>query len=93
MSVDPVELTADLIRCKSVTPAEGGAISLLERLLNEHGFECHRCDRNGIANLYARTAGEGPLFGFGGHTDVVPEGDPTLWTHPPYEAVISDDQL
>lgn len=93
MSVDPVKLTADLIRCRSVTPAEGGAITLLERLLGEHGFVVHRCDRNGIANLYARTPGEGPLFGFGGHTDVVPEGDASRWTHPPFDAVIAEDQL
>ena len=93
MSVDPVELTADLIRCRSVTPAEGGAIALLERVLGAHGFACHRCDRNGIANLYARTPGDGPLFGFGGHTDVVPEGDAALWTHPPFDGVISDGQL
>ena len=93
MKIDPVDLTADLIRCNSVTPAEGGAISLLESLLTENGFNCHRCDRNGIANLYARTPGDGPLFGFGGHTDVVPEGDATQWTHPPFAGTIADDQL
>ena len=93
MKIDPVELTADLIRCRSVTPAEGGAIELLERLLADNGFECHRCDRNGIANLYARTPGDGPLLGFGGHTDVVPEGDASGWTHPPFDGVIADDQL
>jgi len=93
MKIDPVDLTADLIRCNSVTPAEGGAISLLESLLTENGFNCHRCDRNGIANLYARTPGDGPLFGFGGHTDVVPEGDATQWTHPPFAGIIADDQL
>lgn len=93
MSVDPVELTADLIRCRSVTPAEGGAIALLQRLLNENGFDCTRCDRNDIANLYARTPGNGPLFGFAGHTDVVPEGDAAQWTHPPFDGVIADEQL
>lgn len=92
--IDPVDLTRDLIRCNSVTPAEGGAIQLLQALLTENGFECHRCDRNGIANLYARTPpSNGPIFGFGGHTDVVPEGDASLWTHPPFEGVIADDQL
>lgn len=93
MKIDPVDLTADLVRCKSVTPAEGGAIALLARVLSENGFDCHRCDRNGIANLYARTPGDGPLFGFGGHTDVVPEGDPALWTHPPFAAAIDRGQL
>ncbi len=93
MKIDPVNLAADLIRCNSVTPAEGGAIQLLETLLGQNGFVCHRCDRNGIANLYARTPNNGPLFGFGGHTDVVPEGDSKAWTHPPFDGVVADGQL
>ncbi len=51
--IDPVELTADLIRCPSVTPEEGGAIALLERLLAPLGFACTRISRGGIENLYA----------------------------------------
>ena len=93
MKIDPVALSDVLIRCNSVTPAEGGAIQLLEKLLGENGFECHRCDRNDIANLYARTPSNGPIFGFGGHTDVVPEGDQSLWAHPPFDGVIAEDQL
>ena len=75
--VDPVALTADLVRCASVTPEEGGALVLLERLLGAAGFECARADRQGIANLYARWGGKGAArsFGFNGHTDVVPLGD------------------
>ncbi|MEM9096742.1 MAG: succinyl-diaminopimelate desuccinylase [Pseudomonadota bacterium] len=91
--IDPVALTADLIRCNSVTPAEGGAIALMERTLAAHGFDCHRCDRNGIANLFARSPGEGPVFGFGGHTDVVPPGDEAAWTHPPFSAAEEDGVL
>ena len=51
---DPVALTAELIRCPSVTPAEGGAIALIEARLAAAGFRTVRVDRNGIANLYAR---------------------------------------
>ena len=57
--VDPVALTADLVRCASVTPEEGGALVLLERLLGAAGFECARADRQGIANLYARWGARG----------------------------------
>ena len=93
--IDPVALTADLIRCNSVTPLEGGALVLLERLLSEAGFTCTRVDRGGIANLYARwgTRGNGKAFGFNGHTDVVPVGDEAAWTFPPFGAVVDGDWM
>ncbi|MGL4238073.1 MAG: succinyl-diaminopimelate desuccinylase [Tabrizicola sp.] len=90
--IDPVELTAKLIRCPSVTPAEGGAIALLAGVLAGAGFTCTRVDRGGIANLYARwgKAGANRAFGFNGHTDVVPVGDAAAWTHDPFGAEIED---
>ncbi|MCL4067718.1 succinyl-diaminopimelate desuccinylase [Pseudomonas sp. GX19020] len=90
--VDPAELTARLIRCNSVTPAEGGALVLLEALLSEAGFACTRVDRGGIANLYARWGirGANRSFGFNGHTDVVPVGDAAAWTQDPFGAVVVD---
>jgi len=93
--VDPVALTVDLIRCPSVTPNEGGAIELLQSLLSGAGFECHRADRGGIANLYARWGAKGhaKTFGFNGHTDVVPEGDPGDWSVEPFSATIKDGQI
>lgn len=92
---DPVALTADLVRCASVTPEEGGAIALMQRMLTEAGFDCHRCDRGGIANLFARWGDKGHprSFGFNGHTDVVPPGDAAGWTHPPFGGVIADGKL
>ncbi|MEM7488344.1 MAG: succinyl-diaminopimelate desuccinylase [Pseudomonadota bacterium] len=95
MTVDPVDLTARLVRCPSVTPEEGGALVLLEDLLSEAGFACTRVDRNGTANLYARWGDKGHprTFGFNGHTDVVPVGDAAAWTHDPFGAVIADGWL
>jgi succinyl-diaminopimelate desuccinylase len=90
---DPVELTAALIRCPSVTPEEGGAIALLERLLAANGFRTHRADRGGIANLYARWGTAAPVLGFNGHTDVVPPGDPAAWRHPPFAAETEGGRL
>ncbi len=89
---DPVELTANLIRCASVTPEEGGALVLLERLLSAGGFECTRVDRGEVSNLYARwgTKGHARTFGFNGHTDVVPVGDEAAWTRAPFGAEIED---
>ena len=93
--VDPVALAADLIRCPSVTPAEGGALVLLERLLSQAGFACTRVDRNGTPNLFARWGQKGAArsFGFNGHTDVVPVGDTAAWTCDPFGGQISDGWL
>lgn len=94
-SLDPVQLTADLIRCNSVTPAEGGALVLLEGLLAQAGFTCTRVDRGGIANLFARWGAKGAnrSFGFNGHTDVVPVGDAAAWTHDPFGGEIVEGVL
>lgn len=90
---DPIALTADLIRCPSVTPAEGGAIALLETRLAAAGFRTQRADRNGIANLFARWGTDGPVLGFNGHTDVVPPGDASLWRHPPFSGEIAEGMI
>ena len=89
---DPVALTAALIRCNSVTPAEGGALVLLEDLLSRAGFDCHRVDRGLVSNLFARWGRRGAnrTFGFNGHTDVVPVGDAAAWTQDPFGAAIVD---
>ena len=89
---DPVRLTADLIRCETVTPTEGGALQLLEAVLGEAGFTCRRVDRNGTPNLFARWGRKGAnrTFGFNGHTDVVPVGDRLAWTRDPFGAEIVD---
>lgn len=92
---DPVELTASLVRCASVTPVEGGALELLQSRLGEAGFLCMRVDRGGVSNLFARWGGKAHprTFGFNGHTDVVPVGDEAAWTHPPFGAEIHDGFL
>lgn len=93
--IDPVALTQALIRCPSVTPEEGGALVLLEKLLVEAGFDCTRVDRGNTPNLFARwgNAGHPRTFGFNGHTDVVPPGDETAWRHGPFSGHIEDDIL
>lgn len=92
---DAVELTCDLMRCPSVTPAEAGAIALLQDRLTAAGFECHRIDRGGISNLFARWGAKGAArtFGYNGHTDVVPVGDEAAWTYPPFGAEDHDGFL
>lgn len=93
--IDPVALTAELVRCASVTPEEGGALVLLEARLSAAGFECTRVDREGISNLFARWGHRGAnrSFGFNGHTDVVPIGNPEDWSVDPFGAEIRDGYL
>ncbi|MCF2905889.1 succinyl-diaminopimelate desuccinylase [Octadecabacter sp. CECT 8868] len=95
MTIDPIALTADLIRCPSVTPIEGGALQLLDELLTDAGFETWRVDRADTPNLYARWGARGAnkSFGFNGHTDVVPVGDEAAWTVDPFGAEIKDGIL
>ena len=95
---DSIALTQALIRCPSVTPEEGGALHLLHGLLQQAGFECHlvRFYESGtpdIDNLYARIGTGSPCLMFAGHTDVVPVGDETRWTHGPFAGEIVDGML
>ncbi|MFW2588585.1 succinyl-diaminopimelate desuccinylase [Sagittula sp. SSi028] len=95
MTIDPVDLTARLVRCPSVTPEEGGALVLLEDMLTQAGFDCTRVDRNGTSNLFARWGQKGHVrtFGFNGHTDVVPIGNRDDWEHDPFGAQIVDGMM
>jgi succinyl-diaminopimelate desuccinylase len=95
---DPVALTQALVRCPSVTPAEGGALALLDAVLSAEGFRVERpaFSQPGmpdIENLYARIGDEGPVLVIAGHTDVVPPGDLSAWTHDPFAAEIDDGVL
>ena len=85
--IDAADLTADLIKCSTITPNEGGALRLIEKKLSKHGFTCTRVDRGQVSNLFARW-GSGNTFGFNGHTDVVPVGDLSLWSVDPFGAEI-----
>ena len=95
---DPVKLAQALIRCRSVTPEEGGALSVLEGVLQPAGFACHRLAMRepgtpDVENLYARLGTGKPHLLFAGHTDVVPAGDEAGWSHPPFAAEIADGVL
>ena len=95
---DPVELAQALIRCNSVTPAEGGALTLLESALQPAGFGCHRLTMRepgtpDVENLYARLGTSGPHLCFAGHTDVVNAGDEQAWSHPPFAGVVDNGIL
>ena len=92
--VDPVRLLQDLLRCPSVTPAEGGALALIERTLAPAGFAVERpvfseAGTPDVENLFATIGAAGPHFVFAGHTDVVPPGDEAAWTHPPFSGDIA----
>jgi succinyl-diaminopimelate desuccinylase len=95
---DAVEIAQQLIRCPSVTPAEGGALDALGTILAAAGYEVHRVpfsDMNtpDIDNLFAKIGSGAPHFVFAGHTDVVPPGDAASWTHAPFSGQIANGEL
>jgi succinyl-diaminopimelate desuccinylase len=98
MTSDPVAIARDLVRCRSVTPEDGGALGVLQNLLAQAGFAVHRTvfaepGTAPIDNLYARIGASQPNLVFAGHTDVVPPGSETAWSHPPFAGEVSGDML
>jgi succinyl-diaminopimelate desuccinylase len=95
---DAVSITRDLVRCPSVTPADAGALGVLENILKYAGFEVHRVTFSepgtaDIDNLYARIGERAPHITFAGHTDVVPAGDEAAWTHGAFSGDVKDGFL
>lgn len=86
--IDPVALAQALIRRPSVTPADAGAMDVLQQTLADLGFRCRRLRFGEIENLYARHGDGRPNLCFAGHTDVVPVGDAEAWTTDPFEGEI-----
>ena len=98
MSADPVAIARDLLRCPSLTPAEGGALAFLGKTLKAASFAVHRMTfsepgADDVENLYARIGNTAPHLMFAGHTDVVPVGDEKDWTHPPFSGAVDNGQL
>ena len=98
MNADPVAIARDLIRCRSITPEEGGALAYLQRVLTDAGFSVHRkiFTESGTApveNFFARFGDTAPNLAFAGHTDVVPPGNEAAWHHAPFAGEIAGDKL
>ena len=95
MRPDPVDLTAQLVRCASVTPEDNGALDIIAAPLEAAGFSLTWVERGGIRNLFARWGSKGHArsFGFNGHTDVVPIGDAADWSQPPFGAKVIEGTM
>jgi succinyl-diaminopimelate desuccinylase len=91
--IDPIELAQALIRRPSVTPADAGAMQVLQERLEQLGFACRRMRFGEIENLYARRGTRGPNLCFAGHTDVVPPGETAAWRHGPFDGCIEQGLL
>jgi len=95
---DALSIARDLVRCPSVTPAEAGALGVLEKILKDAGFEVHRLTFGepgtaDVENLYARIGTSSRHITFAGHTDVVPPGDESAWTHGAFSGEVRDGFL
>jgi len=97
--IDAIRLAQALIRCPSVTPADAGALDVLEQHLAGIGFGCRRLNFQApgtaaISNLFAKFGrGQGRHFCFAGHSDVVPPGSLERWSLDPFKGEIIDDEL
>ena len=91
--IDPIDLARALIRRPSVTPADEGALDVLETALTAVGFACTRLKFEDVDNLYAHFGAGAPHFCFAGHTDVVPPGDEASWSTGPFDAEVKDGFL
>ncbi|WP_339333610.1 succinyl-diaminopimelate desuccinylase [uncultured Maricaulis sp.] len=90
---NPLPLAQALIRRPSITPADAGALGVLEAALEQLGFACRRYPFGEVDNLYARRGTASPCFLFAGHTDVVPPGAEADWQKPPFAAEAGDDGM
>jgi succinyl-diaminopimelate desuccinylase len=95
---DALSIAQALIRCPSVTPLDAGALGVLENLLKGHGFETHRvvfseAGTADVDNLYARLGTGAPHLTFAGHTDVVPPGEESAWSHGAFSGEVKDGYL
>ena len=90
---DTLDLTCELIRCRSVTPEDAGCMELIADRLLPQGFTLEQLDFGDTRNLYMRHGTEAPLLVFLGHTDVVPSGPEAKWRSPPFEPSIRDGLL
>ena len=95
---DALSIARDLVRCRSVTPADAGALDVLQNILEHAGFEVHRVTFGepgtaDVDNLYARIGASAPHLTFAGHTDVVPAGDEAAWSHGAFAGEVKDGLL
>ncbi|HTM63510.1 MAG TPA: succinyl-diaminopimelate desuccinylase [Gammaproteobacteria bacterium] len=88
-----IELARELMSRPSVTPEDGGCQDFIAKILTDAGFTCEKLRFDEVDNLWARIGTDAPLLVFAGHTDVVPTGPESDWTHPPFQPVIHDDHL
>jgi succinyl-diaminopimelate desuccinylase len=98
MTADPIAIARNLVRCRSVTPEDGGALGVLQSLLTQAGFTVHRTvftepGTAPIDNLYARIGTAKPNLVFAGHTDVVPPGNESAWKHPPFAGEVANEMF
>ena len=95
--VNPIELTSELIQCKSITPKSEGSLDIIISYLEPLGFNCERIDFGEgiekVENLYARFGNIEPNIAFAGHVDVVPTGDINNWSINPFSGEVKEGKV
>ncbi len=98
MNSNPLSIAQKLIQFPSITPADAGAQEYLKSLLKDLGFEIFDLPFDGrgsyrVENFFARRGTTVPHICFAGHTDVVPPGDESTWSVPPFAGEVKDGRL
>lgn len=88
-----LDLTRQLVACRSVTPEDAGCQALLARRLEAAGFRCEAMKFGEVSNLWARRGTGGPVVCFAGHTDVVPPGPTAEWRSDPFVPTVREGKL
>ena len=95
--VNPIELTSELIQCKSITPKSEGSLDIIISYLEPLGFNCEKIDFGEgiekVENLYARFGTMEPNIAFAGHVDVVPTGDINNWSINPFGGEVKEGKV
>ena len=95
--INPIDLTSELIQCKSITPKSEGALDIIISYLEPLGFNCEKIDFGEgiekVENLYARYGTLEPNISFAGHVDVVPTGDINNWSINPFGGEVKEGKI
>ncbi len=88
--MDTIELFNTLLKFKSITPDDDGALDFIKNYMKDFNFI--EIEKEGVKNLFLyKEFSKGEHLCFAGHVDVVPAGDG--WDSDPFEPFVKDKKI